>query len=368
MNGELMRRRRFQKPKIKNVGGYWIAQFRDIDGTKRRTSLGPVSKVKKYDAEKKLATILEPINTRLAEPSPNCTFGQFINQVYLPFYKRKWKPSTAASNQDRLRFHLTGPFEDRALSSFTRDDLQAVLDEKAAGGLSYSVVAHLRWDLRQIFRMAVSEGYLQRNPAELLFIPREAPRPHVPSMTFDQVRLFFSVLGIREKVIGGLAILAGMRPGEIFALRRSVLETSSADIVQRVYRGKLDTPKTFNSTRLAALGDGLSTWIVGWLEMLPDSRPEAWVFPSEKGTPVLKDNCWRRHFEPRLKAVGLEWVNFQVMRRTHSCLMSELDVDPQVRADQMGHSVDVNQNRYTRSSLERRIQAVNSLEQKLGVM
>jgi integrase len=368
MNGEFMQRRLFQKPKIRNVGGYWIAQFRDLDGTKRRTSLGPVSKVKKYDAEAKLAKILEPINTRLAEPSPNYTFGQFIHQIYLPFYRRKWKPSTASSNEDRLRFHLTGPFEDRPLSSFTRDDLQAVLDEKASRGLSYSVVAHLRWDLRQIFRMAVSEGYLHRNPADLLFIPREAKRPQVPSMTFDQVRLFFSVLDVRERVIGGLAIMAGMRPGEIFALQRSRLETDHAEIVQRVYRGQLDTPKTFNSNRLAALGGGLSAWIRQWLEILPDSRPVAWVFPSERGTPVLKDNCWRRNFEPRLKAVGLEWVNFQVMRRTHSCLMSELDVDPQVRADQMGHSVDVNQNRYTRSSLERRIQAVNSLEETLGVM
>jgi hypothetical protein len=49
-------------------------------------------------------------------------------------------------------------------------------------------------------------------------------------------------------------------------------------------------------------------------------------------------------------------------------MMSELDVDPQIRADQMGHSVDVNQNRYTQSSLERRVQAVNSLERILGVM
>jgi len=31
------------------------------------------------------------------------------------------------------------------------------------------------------------------------------------------------------------------------------------------------------------------------------------------------------------------------MRRTHSCLLDELGVDAQVRADQMGHSVDVNQ-------------------------
>ena len=55
------------------------------------------------------------------------------------------------------------------------------------------------------------------------------------------------------------------------------------------------------------------------------------------------------------------------MRRTHSCLLDELGVDPQVRADQMGHSVDVNQNRYTRSSMERRQNAVNLLENAVGI-
>ncbi len=79
-------------------------------------------------------------------------------------------------------------------------------------------------------------------------------------MTFDQVRLLFSVLDLRERVIAGLAIIAGMRPGEIFALRRSRLESQYADINQRIYRGQVDTPKTFNSRRWAALGDGLAAW------------------------------------------------------------------------------------------------------------
>jgi hypothetical protein len=43
-------------------------------------------------------------------------------------------------------------------------------------------------------------------------------------------------------------------------------------------------------------------------------------------------------------------------------------VDPQVRADQLGHTVDVNQYQYTQSSLERRQQAVEALEEALGVM
>ena len=64
---------------------------------------------------------------------------------------------------------------------------------------------------------------------------------------------------------------------------------------------------------------------------------------------------------PRLKPVGLQWVNFLVMRRTHRCLLRELDVDPQVRAEQIGHTVDVNENVYTKTSLERRREAVNKL-------
>ena len=50
------------------------------------------------------------------------------------------------------------------------------------------------------------------------------------------------------------------------------------------------------------------------------------------------------------------------MRRTHSSLLKELDVDPQVRAEQMGHTVDVNENVYTTTSINRRKEAVNALE------
>ncbi len=54
------------------------------------------------------------------------------------------------------------------------------------------------------------------------------------------------------------------------------------------------------------------------------------------------------------------------MRRTHSSLLKELDVDPQVRAEQMGHTIDVNENVYTITSLKRRKEAVNALEKAIG--
>jgi len=101
----------------------------------------------------------------------------------------------------------------------------------------------------------------------------------------------------------------------------------------------------------------------------PSAAPDAWVFPSETlKTPLGRDNCWRRHFKPKLEEIGLGWVNLHVFRRTHSSLLRDLGIEAKVRADQMGHTVDVNENVYTKTSLERRREAVNALESALRVM
>lgn len=46
--------------------------------------------------------------------------------------------------------------------------------------------------------------------------------------------------------------------------------------------------------------------------------------------------------------------------------MRELDVDPKVVADQLGHTLDVNLNVYTESNLGRRKEAVDALESALN--
>jgi integrase len=216
--------------------------------------------------------------------------------------------------------------------------------------------------------MAVAEGYVDRNPALLLFTPKEAAKPVRRVMTLKEVQVYFEALAQRERLIAKLALIAGMRPGEIFALKWGRLTATYADIRQRVYRGMVDTPKTENSYRQAALSEGLLAEIEAWRMMAVEIRDDAWVFPSERMTPLSKDNCWRRYMQPALAKVGLRWANFLVMRRTHSTLMKQLKVDPKLVADQLGHTVDVNQNIYTQSPVELRQAALNQLEQNLQVM
>jgi len=125
-------------------------------------------------------------------------------------------------------------------------------------------------------------------------------------------------------------------------------------------------PKTKKSVRLAALSGGLARDLQDWLKASPDTEPDGWLFPSEKlDKPLWKDGIWRRYIRPKLKENGLEWLNFQVLWRTHSSLMREKNVDPKVVADQFGHTLDVNLNVYTQTSLERKIEAVETLESSL---
>jgi len=193
--------------------------------------------------------------------------------------------------------------------------------------------------------MAVNEGFILRNPAELLYIPREAKRPEHTSMNLEEVHKCFLPVELRERLILKFAILAGLRPGEIFGLKWGHILGTHVRIQQRVYRGQIDTPKTSNSVGKAALSAGLMAEIELWRAVSLDSSADAWVFPSETGkTRLSRDNVWRRRIGPQLNTVGSGWVNFHVMRRTHSTLMNEIHDDPKLVADQLGHTVDVNQN------------------------
>jgi integrase len=360
-----MHRRRHQKGSLIKQDGYWHAQWWE-DGHRRKRSLGKVSKMTKAKAQEELAAILAPINARGATPSAVCQFGDFVDGNYFPFYKRKWKRTTAAENKSRIKCHLIPIFESRTLGSISRDELQDFLEEKTGAELSYSVVAHLRWDLNQIFKMAVSEGFLQRNPAELLFIPGGARRPVRRVMTIEEVQTCLSVLELRELLIVKLAIFVGMRPGEIFGLKWGSLRGVYADISQRVYRGDIDTPKTVHSVRKAALSESVLKDIQAWMAAHPNTSDDGWVFPSETlKTPVSKDNAWRRTIAPKLAAAGLDWVDFHVFRRTHSTLMNEMGVEGKLVSDQLGHTLDVNQNTYTMASVERRKVVVDRLEQSI---
>lgn len=86
----------------------WVLQYRE-GGARRYHTLGPFSKMTKSEAQRRQTRIMSEVNARSAfAPDPNITIGAFLDGVALPFYRSKWKRSTALTTESRMSHHLAG--------------------------------------------------------------------------------------------------------------------------------------------------------------------------------------------------------------------------------------------------------------------
>lgn len=104
---------------------------------------------------------------------------------------------------------------------------------------------------------------------------------------------------------------------------------------------------------------------IGEYRLMTAGKAESFVFPSERGTPLRQRNIWRRCVQPKLVKNGLDWVNFQVMRRTFITLGKEAGADPKALADQAGHDIGVSVTVYTQTPIEGKLKIVNALEKMI---
>ena len=361
-----MRRKRFQHGSLRarkhGRARVWVAQWWQ-NGGRRSQVIGRCSEMSQTEAQIQLAAILRPINegtAQTARPAP--TFAEFVESVYLPHCQRTWKGSTEYTSAHTVNRHLVPAFGERLLHGVSREEMQDLLDAKAAT-LSKSVVSHMRWYLNAIFKLAVSDGLMPYNPAAELRVPKNCKEGRtMRSLTEDEVNQYLGALSLRERLMARFAIFEGMRPGEILALRWGAIDGEWLRVRERVYEGRMDTPKN-GKGRDSAICDGTLADLRTWRGLARAGDAEAFVFPSEAlRTPVAIRNVWRRSMEPHLEPIGLEWATFQVLRKTNATLSQKHGIDTKVSADQRGHGLGVSMEVYTISDRQQKREAVQKLE------
>jgi integrase len=372
-------RRKYQNPRPKKVEvdgvQYWRLQFRDIDGRSRTKSLGRAADLSYREADEKARDILEPINAANAQSirKSQITIAQFVTRVFLPRQRKHWKDSTANTTTDEIERYLLEfppdlPLGPRHLQGVTRTDLQSHIDALVTKGYGKTVTQHARWNLNAIFRLAKADGLMQINPAEDLAVGRDAiartPKRGA-AIGLEQFQQLVAALDLRDRLVVELVAIVGLRPGEAVALRWTDIDftTESATVQQRVYRGKINTPKTTNSSRVAALPSGVFGRLQQWREMA--EQPDGLVFPSENGKPLWVCNVLVRSLKPKARELGFGEMNFQVLRRFQTSEGRRAKIDDKVAADQRGHTVGVALATYTRTAVEQKRQAVQALESHL---
>ncbi len=177
-----------------------------------------------------------------------------------------------------------------------------------------------------------------------------------------QVRQLLAELGEPCRTVVLLAVLTGMRIGEILALRwkRVDLLRGTIEIAESFSNGQFGSPKTRSSNRVipmsSILQDVLETYRAGAFRNTPDDL----VFCTPKGTPLNSKNLYNRALAPacdRIKQPRISWHSF---RHTHATQLAESGESLKTAQALLGHSdLETTLNTYTHVIPESQRRAVD---------
>jgi integrase len=263
----------------------------------------------------------------------------------------KYKHSTRKNHRHILEKHLAPRFGDVALSDITTQEIQAYVTQLVKAGYAPKSIDHIHDVLSAILRSAVKWGHLHTNPAHGVEMPRlKTVRPKW-ALTVEQAGVLIEQLpGLLPRTQVGLALLTGVRRGELFALRWWDLDEPNRSLRIRtaVYEGVFDDPKTAASLRTIPLPEAALQLLTEWKARAKHTADAELVFSTASGKPISPNNVLRRWVWPACTAAHIERVTWLTFRRTYSSWAHDKGVPAKVVAQVMGHTkVDTTMNVYT---------------------
>ncbi len=347
-----MARRRFQRGSIRKRGKrqpiwelQWWEDYIKLDGTigRRRESviLGYVSEMLPKQARKEAERKLGQVNAGKAIPYSTLSLREFVDEFFVPLALPVLKLSTRKRYQSTLNLHLLPAFGNRRLCDISAVEVQRYILEKFSKGLGWETCNHLRNLLSKIFASAKKWGHFAgENPASAVELPEKKPAREKCVLMPDDVTRLLAVLREPVFTMALIAVLTGLRIGEIIGLRWKDVDLDQKELrVERtVYRGSIGSPKTKGSRRTLPLPETAVMALKSLALRLPDGNPERLVFSSRKGTVLNDTNLLLRHLKPAGKQIGVPWISWHTFRRTHATLLQLAGGSAKDAQAQLGHA------------------------------
>lgn len=216
------------------------------------------------------------------------------------------KPSTRIGYEEILTTRLIPKFGDRSLDGIGFEDASVLDAGMVLEGLSISRRRNVLVVLRSVLQAAVDLGKLKAMPA-LPQLPKLGKKS-IGALTQKQVEAILAVSSASQKTAFSLAAYAGLRAGEVRALRGVDVDLDAGILVVRFSKskGETSTPKS------------------GHERMIPLAAPLKALLASTKKTSKLvalteKGEQWGewgllQAFKRALKKAGLEGWTFHLLR------------------------------------------------------
>jgi len=355
----------------------WVARWREdvilANGSASRVMrsvvLGPVSEIAgRREARRLLDTHLNPVNQGQYRPEATMLFSKFISDCFEPGVLPTLKFATREIYSFLLRKHLTPRFGDHRLCDISRPEIQQYLLEKLKQGFAWETTNHLRNLMSKVLRTAVSWNYLADNVVRGVNLPeRTLKRPH-QFLNFDEVRRLISACKEPTRTIVLLATMTGLRIGEILALRwgRINFIQKSLMVAETCYMGQFGTPKTRASRREIPLSPTVMVALEDHHSRSSRRAPEALVFATRFGGPLVSNNLGRRGLKSACRRAGLPKLTWHALRHTHGTLLHAQGTPLKVAQAQLGHShMATTLEVYTHASANAQREAVSLLDGQL---
>ncbi|HYM09641.1 MAG TPA: site-specific integrase [Bryobacterales bacterium] len=318
----------------------------------KRVVLGPAT-LTRAEAERLRDEHLAAIN------HPNVGIGgAILFRDFGHIYQKDILPNLAATSQWRtksvLKNHLNPELGDLMLRELTLERLQTYFARLQQSGLSSESTDKIRDVLAAVLRAAVEYGRLSTNPAAKIRLKR---RKHAEAKPFIRVQQFYALLErIAEPyaTMVYVAVFAGLRVSELIGLRWHNVHANSITIQERYCRGDWDEPKSEASKATIPVDEHVIERIhrLKSMEVLvragrgcrrykavKSHGPEDLVFQSVRSVRPMRDNnILIRHIKPVAEALGVGWVNWQVLRRSHATWLQQAGVDVKDAQGLLRHS------------------------------
>ncbi len=249
----------------------------------------------------------------------------------------RFRPSVVREYERSLRLHVLPDLGGTPIGRIQRRDLQRLADEMLGAGADASTIRNALKPVQAIYRRLIEDGDLAINPcAELRLPAARGRRERIASP--EEARALIAATHVRHRALWGCAFYAGLRRGELRALRWDAVDFANGLIrVEHSMNsyGELDDPKSRAGRRsvpiVAALGDLLAD------HRVLTNHVDGYVFGSTPLTPFTPSNI-RRSANTAWKQVDLEPIGLHECRHTFASILIAAGVNARAITAYMGHA------------------------------
>jgi integrase len=193
------------------------------------------------------------------------------------------------------------------ICNIKRQAIQEYVSSLMQTGYAPKTIDHIHDVLSALLRTAVKWGHLSDNPAHGVDLPRLRTVKPKWALTTAQAEMLLVALPPLPRTMVGVALLSGLRRGELFSLRWRDLDESTGCLTVReaVYEGKFDTPKTAAGRRRIPLAATAWRLLREWRPLARADEPDALVFSTGSGKPISPNNMLRQWVFPACDSLKL---------------------------------------------------------------